>query len=71
MKTYHEIFLEPGGSWMARIYSDDVVVETLVGVDRSRDAAKHAAVRAVTAWHDQHSAPVTEPGTKRPWWRFW
>ena len=76
MKTYHEIFVEPDGSWLARIYQDNQVVRTFEGRETNYGKGLDAAIQSVAAWKIEKGIvdPVREvstPAPRRPWWRIW
>lgn len=63
--VYHEIFVEPGGMWMARVYRDDQVVAQLDGEAKGYDAGRDAAIKAVQRLKESAGY------VKKPWWRVW
>ena len=71
MRTYHEIFPQADGSWLARIYESDGAVKTLTGKAENLERAKRAADSAVRQWRSGEVSEVSAPVEKSPWWRFW
>lgn len=56
MKTYHELFVNPDGTWKARVYRDNQVVANLHGIGGKKEAIK---------------AVMDFKGERKPWWRVW
>lgn len=63
--VYHEIFVEPDGQWLARVYENNRVVSELEGEAKGYEQGRAAAVRAVRKLKEKAGY------AKRPWWRVW